>query len=147
MKMGLEFLTNMFAGDRNIELYEAKIGSLIGDKQPLRILYRDNNHGQSMMILRRFAGSDEVNESSVFVKYDNHDNTLNLRVLEGCLPDYIAMLSNTEDEFSKMLKETLIEVEKNSRKNPHPESTVKVKIEGPSTKEIFRLLNNFYPCN
>lgn len=143
MKISIEHLAYGFAFNRGIALDGTPKGA-VGERPPIKVIYHDNGNRQAAFVRKKFAQGEYVNESSVLFSEENDDSTFTLRVLRGCLIDYVTMLDNATDEFSHLLKDVLEGILDNE---DNPNSVTKVVVKGCSAGEIKHVLDNLYPYN
>ena len=133
----LELIARTFALERSIPVIENKYG--FGAKHGrLSLTYFNKN--KYLLITRKFPAIPKKEESKIYVS--EKDKILKMKILYGCLLDYITPLDNTNNTFCQYTKEALLHY---LGEDIEPEKMIDEEIAPTDEVGIALLLDCFYP--
>lgn len=125
MKMNLYTLTENFSRGRGITLQHKQHG-IFGRGNGFAVGYWNRLGEENLVVMKHFPPLVRINESSIVLKDDSHKPTLEIKILHGCLRDYIMLLNKTKDDFCRSVQHLLISNYIDSGKEePKPEDTMR----------------------
>ncbi len=150
--MSLETIAKEFARQHGIILNERRNG-LIGRKDRLVIGYWDNGIRQNVFATKSFPPLDGAYESRVLIADDGQQPVLKMRILYGCLEDYLTQLDKVRggdlyrvvqgmliDEYFTLTKETIYA--QPPEKSLQQEFLIDIPGHYP---DLWKILKSFYP--
>src|SRR3989338_4565369 len=99
--MLLKTIAKGFAHQHKIELTTKRNG-LIGRKERLVVGYWGNSLRQTVFVNKSFPPLDGIYESKIIIDDDGQKPVLKMRILYGCLEDYITQLDNVKGDLCKV---------------------------------------------
>lgn len=135
----LEVIARTFALERGIPVagnehgFSAKHGLL-------SLTYFNRN--KYLLITRKFPAINKKEESKIYVS--EKDKILKMKILYGCLLDYITPLDNTNNNFCQYIKEALLHY---LGEDIEPEKMIDEEVAPTDDVGIALLLDCFYPIN
>ena len=146
--MLLKTITRDFAHQHRIEL-NTRRNSLIGRKGRLVVGYLENSLRQKVFVNKSFPPLDGIYESWIMIDDDGQKQTLKMRILYGCLKDYIIQLHKVKTDLCKDIHGILIDSYLGLEKYPQlPEKflyeQLPIDISG-HYPDLDELLKSFYP--
>lgn len=138
----LELIARVFACERSIPLTERRIG-FIGRHGSLGIMYTNKGKKQRFSLKKNFPALEKSYESAL--SFTDTDDILHIHVLYGCLPDYVTLLDNVENQFCENVRKALSGYLWDEKIKP--ESMVKEEIAPVNYVGMALLLDYFYPIN
>lgn len=141
-------IAKAFAYRHGIKLNERRNG-LIGRRERLVLGYWDNSLRQKIFVNKSFPPLEGVYESRVNIDDDGQNSALKIKILYGCLEDYVAQLHEVKGDLCKVVQRLLIDSYFDLSKNPQlPENVLQhqlpIDISGHSL-DLHELLKSFYP--
>lgn len=105
--MSIKNIAKIFAHEHKIELGERR-KSLIGRSGRLVLGYWNNGLRETIFVNKSFPPLDGVHESKIIID-NNGQPTLKMKILYGCLEDYITQLDKVESYLCGLVQDILID--------------------------------------
>ena len=106
--MSLKTIAKGFAYNHGIVL-EDRRNRLIGRKDRLVIGYWDNGISQNVFVAKSFPPLDGAYESREVIADDGQKPVLKMKILYGCLEDYITQLDKVRNDLCRIVQGILID--------------------------------------
>lgn len=145
--MTLETLSKAFAYSHGIALRDRNRGS-IGRNDRLVVGHWDNGIKQNIFFTKSFPPLDDTYESKILISDDGQNQFLRMKILNGCLLDYITQLDGVSSKFCHFVQDTLVDSYYLGEKQRPPTDILRYElpIDIPGHEpDLWMLLKRFYP--
>ena len=104
--MNHKTLAYRFAQERGIYLASYRSGRM-GSNNSFRVGFSDVGNKQRFFVGKNFPAIDGALESAIRFEDDGNEKKLHLKVLHGCIPDYLQMLEGPTTDLYELIRFTL----------------------------------------
>lgn len=147
--MSLETISKAFAYSHGISFHGQRHG-FMGGNDRLVVGYRDNGIKQNLFVKKSFPPIENTYESKILISDRVQKQILRMKILNGCLQDYITQLDGVKNKFCNLVQEMLVDSYflGNQQKPPTSILQYELPIDIPGHEpDLWVLLKSLFPSS